>query len=93
MVIVSNIYEVAFGSYSPFSTEMLKTVSSRIYQYKDPCLHPLIKHTLRTTRDSYGFLTMLKLYALLYLIHLCALQMHELLCLHYIEPFYRFACH
>ena len=43
MVIVSNIYEVAFGSYSPFSTEMLKTVSSGIYRYKDPCLHLLIK--------------------------------------------------
>ena len=43
MVIVSNIYEVAFGSYSPFSTEMLKNVSFGIYRYKDPCLHPLIK--------------------------------------------------
>ena len=50
MVIVSNIYEVAFRSYSPFSTEMLKTVSSGIYRYKDPCLHPLIK--THVTDDS-----------------------------------------
>ena len=43
MVIISNIYEVAFRSYSPFSTEMYKTVSSRIYRDKDPCLHPIRK--------------------------------------------------
>ena len=49
MVIVSNIYEVAFRGYSPFSTEMLKSVSSVIYQFKDPYLHPLIKHMLRMT--------------------------------------------
>ena len=43
MVIVSNVYTVAFRSYSPFSIEMLKSVSSVIYRYKDPYLHPLIK--------------------------------------------------
>ena len=48
MVIVSNIYEVAFGSYSPFSTEMLKP---GIYRYKNPCLHPLIKtHVMDDSR-------------------------------------------
>ena len=36
MVIVSNIYEVAFRSYSPFSTEKLKICIFRgIYQYRD----------------------------------------------------------
>ena len=50
MVIVSNIYEVAFKSYDPFSTEMLKSVSSGIYRCKDPCLHPLIK--THVTDDS-----------------------------------------
>ena len=44
MVIISSIYEVAFRSYSPFSTEILKTVSSNIYRSKDQaCLHPLRK--------------------------------------------------
>ena len=47
MVIVSNIYEVAFRSYSLFSIEMLKTVCSGIYRYKEPCLHSL--HPLRKT--------------------------------------------
>ena len=50
MVIVSNIYKVAFRSYSSFSKEMLKTVSFRIYRYKDPCLHPLRK--THVTDDS-----------------------------------------
>ena len=36
MVIVSNLYDVAFKIYSPFSTEMLKHVSSGIYRYEDP---------------------------------------------------------
>ena len=50
MVIFSNIYELAFRSYDPFSTEMLKSVPSGIYRYKDPCLHPLIK--THVTDDS-----------------------------------------
>ena len=50
MVIVSNKYEVAFRSYIPFYTEMLKSVSSVIYQYKDRCLHPLIER--HVTDDS-----------------------------------------
>ena len=50
MIIVSNIYEVALRSYSPFSKEMLKSVSSVIYRYKDSYLHPLIK--IRVTDDS-----------------------------------------
>ena len=37
MAIVLNIYEIAFRSYSPFSTEMLKSVSSdtktRVYTH------------------------------------------------------------
>ena len=45
---------------------------------------------LRTTRNFYGFLTTLKLFALLYLIHICALQKHELRCLNCIEPFHRY---
>ena len=35
MVIVSNIYKVAFRSYDPFSTEMLKSVSSGICHRKN----------------------------------------------------------
>ena len=50
MVIVSNKYKIAFRSYSLFSTEMLKTASSGIYQYKEPCLHPLRKKHI--TDDS-----------------------------------------
>ena len=50
MVIISNIYEVAFRSYSPFSTEMYKTLSSEIYRDKDLCLHSLRK--THVTDDS-----------------------------------------
>ena len=64
MVIVPNICKVAFRSYSP---EMLKklylpgstNIKTRVYSH-------LENHTLPTTQDSYGFLTMLKLFALLY---------------------------
>ena len=45
MVIVSNIYKVAFRSYSPFSTEMLKTVSSGIYRYTKTVFTPTYKNT------------------------------------------------
>ena len=87
MVIVSSIYEVAFRSYSSFSTEMLKSVSSDTKTRR-----PMLKHTLRMTRYSYGFLTRLKLFALLYLIHLRVLQMHELLCLNCIALFHQYTC-
>ena len=69
MVIVSNMYEVAFRSYSLFYRNVKNYLpgstdtKSRVYTH-------LEKHTLRTTRDSYGFLTTLKLFALLYLIHI-----------------------
>ena len=66
MVIVSNIYEVAFRSYSSFSNEMYKTVSSRVYQYKNLCYTHLEKYMLPATQNSYGFLTALKVFAVLY---------------------------
>ena len=44
MVIVSNIYEAAFGSYSPFSTEMLKTI------FRDlPIQRPMFTLTYKNT--------------------------------------------
>ena len=88
MVIVT--YEVAFRSYSPFSKKLylLGSTNIRIRVY----IH-LEKHTLQTTQDSYGFLTMLRLFALLYLIHLCALQTQELLCLNCIELFHCYVCY
>ena len=49
MLIVSNIYEVAFRNYSPFSTEMYNIASSGIF----PCLQPLKKHTHITGKTPY----------------------------------------
>ena len=89
MVIVLNICKVALKSYSLFSSEMWRTVSSVI----NTCLHPLRKYMLPATWESYGFLTMFKLFALLYWIHLCVLQIHELLCLNCIKPFHQYACY
>ena len=42
MVIVSNIYEVTLRSYSLFYKNV-NTVSSRIFPYKVPRIHPHIK--------------------------------------------------
>ena len=53
----------------------------------------LEKHMLSATQDSYGFLTTLKLFALLYWIRLCLLQMHKLLHLNCIELFLQYACY
>ena len=74
MVIISNIYMVAFRSYSPFLQKCKKLHLSGSTNTKTRIYTHLEKHTLWTTQDSHGFLTMLKLFTLLYLIHLFALK-------------------
>ena len=95
MVIVSNIYEVAFRSYMQFLfyRNVKKLYLPGSTDTKTCVYTHLEKHILRMTRDSYGFLTMLKLFTLLYLIRLYTLQMHELCCLNCIEPFHQYACY
>ena len=62
MVIVSNIYEVAFRSYSHFSTE----IQIRLFFDINTCLHSLRKSHVTGDLRVLWLSNMLKLFALLY---------------------------